>query len=121
MNFVLFRIESILHWLLTFMSQTIQRKNIILRVGVDDKVKAVFNQNHTKHRFAVVQIMEIPAIPLWIVTITKWHLKKPSKNARKQEIGFAQEMNFSVGCVAVREVAVTIFYYGHRLGNQVCM
>ena len=81
----------------------------MLRVGVDDKVKAVFNQNHTKHQFAVVQMMEILAIPHWIVTTTKCHLTKPSKNVRKREVDFAQKMSFLVKCVAVPEAIATIF------------
>ena len=81
----------------------------MLRVGVDDKVKAVFNPNPTKHEFAAAQMMENLAIPHWIVTTTKCHLTRPSKNARKRDVDFAQKLNFSVKYVAVPEAVVTIF------------
>ena len=81
----------------------------MLRVGVDDKVKAVFNQNPTKHEFAAAQMMENLAIPHWIVTTTKCHLKKPSENVRKRDVDFAQKLIFLAKYVAVPEAVVTIF------------
>ena len=78
-------------------------------MDVENRAKAVLNQNHTKQQFAVVQMMVNLAIPLWIVATTKCHLTKPSENVRKQEGDFAQKLNFSVMCVAILEVVVTIF------------